>query len=313
MSNWGWRPYNGYSSSSRYRQFTAEDENYERVIRGLSQRIYLLETVTTTRNDGSTVIHFIVSGTTGNVYTVDVNMTAATAADDARPATGGEFIQCTCPDYQRRHSQCKHVAFVLFKVLAVTGRMPDPDRRSAECREHLRQVQMQRNLGGWERVVCDRARAFAAAAPAIASRQQHQALSDDSDEDVDQQPNIIYASEEEVQRYRQALANAPAAAPRAVAEPANVAAPQVEQKPYVGEMCAICMDDMLDGDVVIWCQSTCGKSVHAECFTRWCEHKDRRKTVTCVHCRGAMERPAPPPQASPSSSQTYINIAQTRV
>jgi hypothetical protein len=59
------------------------------------------------------------------------------------------------------------------------------------------------------------------------------------------------------------------------------------RKPYVGENCVICFDEMTEADATIWCSGTCGNSVHAECYRIWSK---RSGDSLCVYCRQPMVR-----------------------
>ena len=57
-----------------------------------------------------------VMGTTGNVYTVTINNTPI----------------CTCPDFMTRHKRCKHIYFVLIKIMHIEEDMEDSKKYSNE-------------------------------------------------------------------------------------------------------------------------------------------------------------------------------------
>ena len=82
------------------------DSSYDddRYARAMQQRIYLLSMKQTDNIIPKTTQHvyvFNVMGTTGNVYDVTIDFTPT----------------CTCPDFIRRHKRCKHIHFVLSKVM----------------------------------------------------------------------------------------------------------------------------------------------------------------------------------------------------
>lgn len=78
--------------------------NTGRARRALTQRLILV---------GSETSRFEVLGSTGNHYFVDI---------EKRP-------RCTCPDNRFRHARCKHIYFVLRRVLSCD----DPAVYDAEC------------------------------------------------------------------------------------------------------------------------------------------------------------------------------------
>lgn len=60
----------------------------------------------------------------------------------------------------------------------------------------------------------------------------------------------------------------------------------VKIKNWVNEMCAICCDVMTKDDTVKSCHSTCGQSIHQDCFIIWKEHQQNlHLPVTCPICR----------------------------
>jgi hypothetical protein len=73
----------------------------ERKIRGMTQPIYLINFDAQTEN--TTSKNFTVLGTTGSVYTVAIN---------TKPT-------CTCFDFKRRKTRCKHIYFILTRVMKV--------------------------------------------------------------------------------------------------------------------------------------------------------------------------------------------------
>ena len=68
-----------------------------RLERALEQRIYLIDREISNAAD----MHFVVLGAVGKVYYVDINATP----------------RCSCIDYRMRGGQCKHLYFVLCRVL----------------------------------------------------------------------------------------------------------------------------------------------------------------------------------------------------
>ena len=51
---------------------------------------------------------FVVMGSTGNIYNVKI----------------GKIASCTCPDHAKGHGLCKHILFVLLKVMAIDPQSP---------------------------------------------------------------------------------------------------------------------------------------------------------------------------------------------
>lgn len=87
-----------------------------RLQRALKQSMYLLEY----NCDSNENYKFIVEGSTINNYTVQIKF-------DKEVSNGNNLFEeqylhekclsCTCPDYKTRHQICKHIMFILFRVL----------------------------------------------------------------------------------------------------------------------------------------------------------------------------------------------------
>ena len=67
--------------------------------KGLNQKLYLIESII----DETKIFErtYIVMGSTGNVYNVIINN---------KPI-------CTCPDYATRKNRCKHIYFILLRIM----------------------------------------------------------------------------------------------------------------------------------------------------------------------------------------------------
>jgi len=78
-----------------------EIEKKSRINRGLTQNIYLLEK----KSD----LEYKVMGTSGKPYTITI----------------GKFPKCTCPDYSIRRKRCKHIYFVLIRIMNFN----DPEKK----------------------------------------------------------------------------------------------------------------------------------------------------------------------------------------
>lgn len=72
-----------------------------RLNRGLTQRLYLLNAELIDKNNWK----FNVEGSTGTEYTLFLSE---------------EIISCSCPDFTRRKKLCKHLYFILSRVLQQT-------------------------------------------------------------------------------------------------------------------------------------------------------------------------------------------------
>jgi hypothetical protein len=88
-------------SRSRFGSFDAKSQTNQRKQRGLAHPILLLE-----YEKKDTYINFSVLGTSGATYIVRCT-----------PQEPKQSWSCDCPDFTRRHSPCKHIFFVLGRVL----------------------------------------------------------------------------------------------------------------------------------------------------------------------------------------------------
>ena len=77
-----------------------------RKLRGKTQNIFLIEATNTNSLEQR---QYSVMGLTGNVYTVIIN----------------EKPTCTCPDFKARQKRCKHIYFILTRVMKVPDNKED--------------------------------------------------------------------------------------------------------------------------------------------------------------------------------------------
>jgi Ring finger domain/SWIM zinc finger len=83
----------------------------ERLERAATQRLYLIHQSEVPENAISETNHtvdFTVLGSTGNVYKVQFR----------------NVPTCNCPDFQRRADMCKHIMFILLKVMGLSASNP---------------------------------------------------------------------------------------------------------------------------------------------------------------------------------------------
>jgi hypothetical protein len=98
--------------------------------------------------------------------------------------------------------------------------------------------------------------------------------------------------------------------------------PKVVQKPYQGDECAICFEELQAKELLVWCQASCGKTLHGECMTRLIAHnqKNGMSVTPCPLCREPWVNTAAPPLATSASaasavaapvqfSSSYVNMA----
>jgi len=53
------------------------------------------------------------------------------------------------------------------------------------------------------------------------------------------------------------------------------------------DSCPICLEDLLNGNDLIYCMLSCGNSIHKTCFDMWSLKKPEQQ---CVYCRGAWKK-----------------------
>jgi hypothetical protein len=75
-----------------------------RVSRALSQRIYLIDSTAPPEGSGED-FHFSIMGNSGIAYDIRI---------------GTKFISCSCPDHSANGNLCKHLLFVLIRLLKYT-------------------------------------------------------------------------------------------------------------------------------------------------------------------------------------------------
>jgi Ring finger domain/SWIM zinc finger len=83
----------------------------ERLERAATQRLYLIhqsEIPETASSEADSKVDFTVLGSTGNVYQVQF----------------GKVPTCNCPDFHRRQDMCKHIMFILLKVMGLSPNNP---------------------------------------------------------------------------------------------------------------------------------------------------------------------------------------------
>lgn len=84
---------------------------WQRLERAKTQKLFLVRKGEIVRDEGDdypSSCEFVVLGSTGNVYTVTIR----------------RLPKCTCPDHAKGNTLCKHVLFVLLKVMAVPKNSP---------------------------------------------------------------------------------------------------------------------------------------------------------------------------------------------
>lgn len=96
------------------------ETDYGRLDRAKTQKIYLIS-----QNITNTSAKFRVMGTTQNIY--DVELTS-------------EYPTCSCPDHMTRRKRCKHILFMLVKILNITDYLKEK-YTITEIYEHIQKYQ----------------------------------------------------------------------------------------------------------------------------------------------------------------------------
>jgi hypothetical protein len=205
----------------------------ERLERAATQRLYLIQQseIPLMYQEGDKGVEFTVLGSTGNVYTVVLGLVPS----------------CTCPDYCRRQDMCKHIMFVLLKVIGLDVSNPLAYQKayiSSELNE-LYTILRTRRVGGTI-MANDQVRAAVAAGAAAPS--QNTALVDPS---------------------------------------SSVESSSVPRRSLLEDSdCPICFDDLTKEpeSKVTFCRGTCGANFHEACIRRWLSAMTLSKP-SCPHCR----------------------------
>ena len=79
------------------------DNMTDRKVKSLTDKLYLI--------DRKTDRNYVIMGSTGNVY--EVNFVSM--------SDGKNSVKCTCPDNKYRSKRCKHIYFVLLRIVNVTN------------------------------------------------------------------------------------------------------------------------------------------------------------------------------------------------
>ncbi|CAF1264951.1 unnamed protein product [Adineta ricciae] len=233
-----------------------------RIKRAIRERLYLLAVSSTLEEP--TRRTYQVFGQTGNVYTVTIS----------------RLLSCTCPDHASGNV-CKHIIFILHRVLKVDSRSRLLYQRALLTNE-LNEI-------------------FANADA------QQNAIFNDS--------NIL--AEQEVRKAYQVTTGDSNTILDTVAD-ATVPETVVKQKTITADDdCPICCESMEDkaGDPanILFCSTSCGNNMHNNCFNQWRRMKTlMREPVTCPFCRIEWKITTDNTSSGPNVSYTadgFLNLA----
>jgi hypothetical protein len=252
-----------------------------RLERALRQRIYLLDRpgrhkFAVMGNSGTAYVVMLAADDDAGTSAGVMGTSAGAGTSAARGATGyhvhptsrawGEvFPSCTCPDFAGRRILCKHILFVLVKILhlapPITRDMLDEAcERGPAPRQHA--AAAPRFLGP-RAVVAPRRR------PTSSFATHARAADDDSDVD------------ELAQGLRELTTAAACQAAACQAKPVEA-----------GEECPVCYEAMAAGgggggvEALVFCAAECGRHFHADCLERLAQHCSRAGLpLQCPLCR----------------------------
>ena len=85
--------------------------------RGLTQKLFIIES----KSD----YDYVIMGSTGNVYDVTIS----------------NIPTCTCPDFTTRGNRCKHIYFIMMKIMKVIN-----DEQEEYSDDDIAQMVLNKNL-----------------------------------------------------------------------------------------------------------------------------------------------------------------------
>lgn len=240
----GRRANRGRGAAARNAQSSSEHDARRR--RALAQRILFISARSTADD-----VDVEVLGTTGTAYHVQFH--------NARCRW-----TCSCPDFVRRGCQCKHIIFVLARVLALD--VSDPSRSSPSA--GIQDVSEIADVLAARQVAAD-----FVYDPAVHSKC----------------PSPSRPTPRPKPRRQSSKSEADG---KSAEEPPGKQDEGRRRAWEAGEQCCICIEDFEADDIknerTWFCEQTCGRSVHRLCFQRYV---DLRKVAICPYCRSDMHPP----------------------
>lgn len=195
-----------------------------RIMRAYDDPLYLIESIPPEDEDDP-IREFLVMGTTGNVYTVTI---------ENEPS-------CTCPDFQLRQRRCKHIFFILMRVMKV-------DNERQKIYDDFELLDMFSNIPKITHNLIAKKKL----------RKKYQKLKKKLKE-TEEENEEEEEEDEDVKKDKEGLA---------------------EQKPIQDDdVCPICLDNIKDNGDLVYCKK-CGNSLHKKCFEMWCK-RNKKTCVFC--------------------------------
>ena len=191
----------------------------QRIDRAKTQRMYLVKCGDIQED---LRCEFVVLGSTGNVYTVAIQ----------------KIPSCTCPDYAKGNL-CKHILFVLLKVMSLDPNSPLIYQAAwieSELRAMFGQMLIRfRNVSG----AYNNVMANEAVRATFAKLEKGDDVEDDDD---------------------------------------NKDGSHAERKAMEEDDCPICYDPMVKTEATTYCRARCGANFHQECIRGWLRQQGQKAT-----------------------------------
>lgn len=231
---------------------------HDRLHRANTQRMYLINQSDSPSSPGCI---FSVLGSTGNVYEVRLQHVST----------------CSCPDFARQKDLCKHIIFVLIKVIGLSPDNPLAFQKAylTSELEELSEMMRNRRVGG----------------------------SRDS----------ILANEEVRTSYTRMLASGKS---EDTNDDGDTKSNHIQRRSIEGEEdwdCPICFDRMDCNDKkneLTFCRGTCGSNFHHDCIVKWLKNCS---TKSCPNCRqpwiGEENESNPKGKTKINPDSSYVNFA----
>ena len=202
----------------------------QRIDRAKTQRMYLVKCGDIQED---LRCEFVVLGSTGNVYTVSIQ----------------RIPSCTCPDYAKGNL-CKHILFVLLKVMSLDPNSPLIYQAAwieSELRAMFGQMLIRfRNVSG----AYNNVMANEAVRATFAKLERGDDVEDDDDNN-------------------------------------NKDGNHAARKAMEEDDCPICYDPMVKTEATTYCRARCGANFHQECIRGWLRQQGQK--ATCPMCREPWE------------------------
>ncbi len=232
----------------------------QRIMRAKTERLYLIHRGTIENNK----CDFAVLGSTGNIYTVTIT----------------HLSKCSCPDFARGHNHtCKHMLFVLLKVMAIDEDSPYL-YQAAWLTSELQEM--------------------------FATFVERRGPSNESEA-------AILANDQVRQAYAKIQAGETWKEEDQVEEPngSGIVRKALDEE---NSDCPICFDSMLDDAPakLTFCRTACGYNFHIDCIRRWCEQQQRSTSApaTCPNCRQPWEVKGKSTGDTAKANEGYTNLGQ---